>query len=68
MARLLQPVYFLFPLYSLVVGSCGMVVVVGKQLGPLQRHTLEWVHVLVRVILALHHSIDKVEKPLQNSI
>jgi len=35
--------------------------VVGKQLPPLQIHAIEWVRDLVRVIVALHHAIDKVE-------
>jgi hypothetical protein len=37
--------------------------VVGKRLPPLQSHAFEWVRDWVRVIVALHHAIDKVEKP-----
>jgi hypothetical protein len=36
--------------------------VVGKRLPPLQSHAFEWVRDWVRVIAALHHAIDKVEK------
>jgi len=37
-------------------------VVVGKRLPPLQSHAIEWARGWVRVIAALHHTIDKVEK------
>jgi len=37
--------------------------VVGKRLPPLHSHAFEWVRDWVRVIAALHHAIDKVEKP-----
>jgi len=43
-------------------GSWGGVVV-GKRLPPLQSHAFEWVRDWVRVITALHHTIDKVEEP-----
>ena len=43
-------------------------VVVGKGLPPLQRHASEWVRDWVRVIAALHHAIEKVEKPLLDGI
>jgi len=36
---------------------------VGKRLPPLQSQAFEWVRDWVRVIAALHHAIDKVEKP-----
>ena len=36
---------------------------VGKRLPPLQSHAFEWVRDWVRAIAALHHAIDKVEKP-----
>jgi hypothetical protein len=42
--------------------------VVGKRLPPLQSHAFEWVHDWVRVIAALHHAIDKVEKPSLDGI
>jgi len=42
--------------------------VLGKLLPPLQSHALEWVHDWVRVIAALHHAIDKVEKPSLDGI
>jgi hypothetical protein len=41
---------------------------VRKLLAPLQSHAFEWVGVWVRVITALHHAIDKVEKPLLDGI
>jgi hypothetical protein len=37
---------------------------VGKRLPPLHTHRFECVGDWVRVIAALHHAIDKVEKPL----
>jgi hypothetical protein len=37
-------------------------VVVARQHPPRQSHAFEWVHNWVRVITALHHAIDKVEK------
>ena len=43
-------------------------VVVGKRLPPLQSHAIEWVRDWVRVIAALHHAIDKVEKPSLDGI
>jgi hypothetical protein len=43
-------------------------VVVGKRLPPLQCHAFEWVRDWVRVIAALHHAIDKVEKPSLDGI
>jgi len=53
-----------------VRGGCGFydclviaAVVVGKRLPRLQSHAFEWVRDWVRVIAALHHAIDKVEKP-----
>jgi hypothetical protein len=42
--------------------------VVGKRLPPLQSHAFEWVRDWVRVIAALHHAIDKVEKPSLDGI
>jgi hypothetical protein len=42
--------------------------VVGKRLPPLQSHAFEWVRDWVRVIAALHHAIDKVEKPSLDAI
>jgi len=42
--------------------------VVGKRLPPLQSHAFEWVRDWVRVIVALHHAIDKVEKPSLDGI
>jgi hypothetical protein len=36
-------------------------VVVGKRLLPVQSHAIEWARDWVRVIAALHHTIDKVE-------
>ena len=41
---------------------------VGKRLPPLQSHAFEWVCDWVRVIAALHHAIDKVEKPSLDGI
>ena len=43
-------------------------VVVGKRLPPLQSHAIEWARDWVRVIAALHHAIDKVEKPSLDGI
>ena len=40
----------------------------GKRLPPLQSHAFEWVRDWVRVIAALHHAIDKVEKPSLDGI
>jgi hypothetical protein len=37
--------------------------VAGKLLQPLQIHAVAWVRDWVRVIIPLHHGIDKVEKP-----
>ena len=37
---------------------------VGKWLPALQSHAFEWARDWVRVIAALHHAIDTVEKPL----
>jgi hypothetical protein len=50
--------------------SCDIsaTVVVGKRLPPLQSHAFEWVRDWVRVIAALHHAIDKVEKPSLDGI
>jgi len=42
--------------------------VLGKRLPPLQSHTLEWVRDWVRVIAALHHTINHVEKPSLDGI
>jgi hypothetical protein len=42
--------------------------VVGKRVPPLQSHAFEWVRDWVRVIAALHHAIDKVEKPSLDGI
>jgi hypothetical protein len=42
--------------------------VVGKRLPPLQSHAFEWARDWVRVIAALHHAIDKVEKPSLDGI
>jgi hypothetical protein len=42
--------------------------VVGKRLPPLKSHAFEWVRDWVRVIAALHHAIDKVEKPSLDGI
>jgi len=42
--------------------------VVGKRLPPLESHAFEWVRDWLRVISALHHAIDKVEKPLLDGI
>jgi len=42
--------------------------VVGKRLPPLQSHAIEWARDWVRVIAALHHAIDKVEKPSLDGI
>jgi hypothetical protein len=42
--------------------------VVGKRLPPLQSHAFEWVRDSVNVIAALHHAIDKVEKPSLDGI
>jgi len=42
--------------------------VVGKRLPPLQSHAIEWVRDWVRVIVALHHAIGKVEKPSLDGI
>ena len=41
---------------------------VGKRLPPLQSHAFEWARDWVRVIAALHHAIDKVEKPSLDGI
>jgi hypothetical protein len=41
---------------------------VGKRLPPLQSHAFEWVREWVRVVAALHHPIDKVEKPSLDGI
>jgi hypothetical protein len=46
----------------------GTDVVVGKRLPPLQSHAIEWARDWVRVIAALHHAIDKVEKPSLDGI
>jgi len=37
--------------------------VVGKRLPPIHSHAFQWVRDWVRVIVALHHAINKVEKP-----
>ena len=42
--------------------------VVGKRLPPVSSHAFEWVRGWVRVIAALHHAINKVEKPLLDGI
>jgi len=42
--------------------------VVGKRLPPLQSHAIECARDWVRVIAALHHAIDKVEKPSLDGI
>jgi hypothetical protein len=42
--------------------------VVGKWLPPLQSHAIEWARGWVGVIAALHHAIDKVEKPSLDGI
>jgi len=42
--------------------------VVGKWLPPLQSHAFRWLRDWVRVIAALHHVIDKVEKPSLDGI
>ena len=42
--------------------------VVGERLPPLQSHAFEWVRDWVRVIAALHHAIDKFEKPSLDGI
>jgi len=42
--------------------------VVGKRVPPLQSHEFEWVRDWVRVTAALHHAIDKVEKPSLDGI
>ena len=41
---------------------------VGKRLPPLQSHAFEWVRDWVRVIAALHHAIEKVQKPSLDGI
>jgi hypothetical protein len=41
---------------------------VGKRLPPPQSHAFEWVRDWVRVLTALHHTIDKVEKPSLDGI
>jgi len=46
----------------------GAGIVLGKRLPPLQSYVFEWVRDWVRVIAALHHAIDKFEKPLRNCI
>ena len=46
----------------------GFAAVVGKLLPPLQSHAIEWARDWVRVIVALHHAIDKVEKPSLDGI
>jgi len=43
--------------------SCG-----GKTAPTTTSHAFEWVRVWVRVIVALHHAIDKVEKPSLDGI
>jgi len=40
----------------------------GKRIPPLQSHAFEWVRGWVRAIAALHHAIDKVEKPSLDGI
>jgi hypothetical protein len=42
--------------------------VVRKRLPPLQSHAFELVRDWIRVIAALHHAIDKVEKPSLDGI
>jgi hypothetical protein len=42
--------------------------VLGKRLPPQQSHTFECVRDWVRVITALHHAIDKIEKPSLDGI
>jgi hypothetical protein len=49
------------------LGSWG-VVVAGKRRPPLQSHAFGWVRDCLRVIAAVHHAIDKVEKPSLDSI
>jgi hypothetical protein len=41
---------------------------VGKLLPPVPSHAFEWVRGWVRVIVALHHAIDKVAKPSLDGI
>jgi len=43
--------------------SCG-----GKTAPTTTSHAFEWVRVWVRVIAALHHAINKVEKPSLDGI
>jgi len=45
-----------------------MAAVVGKWHPALQSHAFEWVRDWVRVVAALHHAIDKVEKPSLDGI
>jgi hypothetical protein len=42
--------------------------VVGQLLPPLQSHAFEWARDWLRVFAALHHAIDKVEKPSLDGI
>jgi len=49
------------------LGGWG-VVVVGTRLPPLYSHAIEWARHWVRLIMALHHAIDKVQKPSLDSI
>jgi len=51
---------------TLIIMECCTVtiaVVVGKRLPRVQSHAFEWVRDWVRVIAALHHTINQVDKP-----
>jgi hypothetical protein len=60
-------VYCSFLVACFAPGGWGGVVV-GKWLPPLQSYALEGVRDWVSVIAALHHAMDKVEKPGLDSI